>query len=176
MSSIPLKTKELMRYHCGYHGNLSYHSNRVCGWCLISKGSFMPNLNSTPYKSKKLLITIYWQILHHVIDIVPALANHFIHHLLEHVVQTNWVCQPIRNTYLQFNCSLNLARKFVSFDWRVHQTQSNKNRICSDNWSSCNACISLVKAGTLFEYQLKIAWSNIACKHVWGLTAFPIAT
>ena len=57
----------------------------------------------------------------------------------------------------------------MSFDWRVHQTQSNKNGICSDNWSSCNARISMVKAGTLFEYQLKIAWSNNACKYVDGL-------
>ena len=72
----------------------------------------------------------------------------------------------IRNTYLQFNCNLNLAWKFVSFDWMVHQTQSNKNRICSDNWSSCNACISMVKAQTLFEYQLEIAQFNIACRHV----------
>ena len=51
---------------------------------------------------------------------VPALANHFIHHLLERleqVVQTNSVCLRIRNTYLEFNCSSNLAQKFVSFDW-----------------------------------------------------------
>ena len=46
-----------------------------------------------------------------------------------------------RNIYLQFNCRANLARKFVSFDWRVHHTESNKDRICLGNWSSCNACI-----------------------------------
>ena len=46
--------------------------------------------------------------------------------VLEQVVQTNSVCQRIRHTYLQFNCNLNLALKFVSFDWRVHQTQLNK--------------------------------------------------
>ena len=82
--------------------------------------------------------------------------------MLEQVVQTNSVCQRIRNIYLQFNCSSNLARKFVSFDWRVHQAQSN-------NWLSCNARISMVKAQTLFEHQLEIAWSNIACKRVNGL-------
>ena len=86
--------------------------------------------------------------------------------MLKRVVQTNSACQRIRHTYLQFNCSWNLARKFVSFDWRVHQTQSNKNRICSDNWSSCNARISMIKARTLFEYQLEIARSNIACKRI----------
>ena len=57
----------------------------------------------------------------------------------------------------------------MSFDWGVHQTQSNKNRICSDNWSSCNARISMVKARTLFEYQLEIERSNINCKHVDAL-------
>ena len=54
----------------------------------------------------------------------------------------------------------------MSFDWRVHQTQSNKTRICSDNWSSCNVRISMVKARALFEYQLEIARSDIACKRV----------
>ena len=91
--------------------------------------------------------------------------------VLEQVAQTNSFCQQIRNTYLQFNCSSNLVKKFVSFDWRVHQAQSNRNRICSDNWSCCNACISLVKPGTLFEYQLKTAPSNIACKGVNGFLA-----
>ena len=57
----------------------------------------------------------------------------------------------------------------MSFYWRVDQIQSNKNKICSDNWSSCNARILLVKAGTLFEYWLKIAQSSIACKRVDGL-------
>ena len=27
-------------------------------------------------------------------------------------------------------------QKFVSFNWRVDQTELNKNRICSDNWSA----------------------------------------
>ena len=85
--------------------------------------------------------------------------------VLKQVVQTNSVCQQIIITYLQSSWSSNLAWKFVFFDWRVHQTQSNKNRICSDNWLSCNGCILLVKAWTLFECLLKTAQSNIACKH-----------
>ena len=88
--------------------------------------------------------TFWQQILDHAIDIwysnnVPALANHFTNHMLKQCsnrfVQTNSVCQQSRNTYLQFNCSLNLVQKLFSFDWMVHQTQSN-------NWSS----ISVVKA------------------------------
>ena len=107
---------------------------------------------------------------HFVLKQCPALANHFTlsfaQTVLEQIVETNSVCQQIRNTYLKFNCGSNLVRKLVSFDWRVHQTQSNKNIICSDNSLSCNAYISLVKASTSFEYQLKIALSNIACRHV----------
>ena len=56
----------------------------------------------------------------------------------------------------------------ICHDWRVHQTHSHKNAISSDNWSSRNAHISLVKAGPLLEYQLKIAQFNIACKCVDG--------
>ena len=100
---------------------------------------------------------------HLVLKQVPALANHFTlsfaQTLVQQVVQTNSVYQEIRNTYLQFNCSLDLTWEFVSFDRRVHQTHSNKNRICSDNWSSCNAQISLVKTWNIIQvlYQLKIA-------------------
>ena len=48
------------------------------------------------------------------------------------------------STEVQISCR-NL-RKFVSLNWRVQQSESNKNRICSDSWSSCNARILLVKA------------------------------
>ena len=105
-------------------------------------------------------------VLKHCSSFSQSFYPSFAQIVLKQVLQTSSVCQRTRNAYFQFNCSSNLARKFASFDWRVHQTQSNKNRICSDNWSNCNACISLVKAGTLFEYQLKIAKSSIACKHV----------
>ena len=145
-------------------------------WCLISKGSFMPNLNSTPCKSKKftdnnLVANIGPCNRHLVLKQCPSFSQSF------HPSFARTRCSnKLSLSANQFNCSSNLIRKFVSFDWRAHQTQSNKNRICSNNWSSCNACISLVKAGTLFEYQLRIVWSNIASKHVWGLTAVPIAT
>ena len=50
----------------------------------------------------------------------------------------------------------------------IHQTHSNKNRICSDNWSSCKAHISssLVKVWTLFEYQFKTACMVQYCLQV----------
>ena len=46
MNSIHLKTKELLRYHCSFHGNLfavalKYAVNANC-----PKKSLMPNMNS----------------------------------------------------------------------------------------------------------------------------------
>ena len=136
-------------------------------------------IHSKPPTGSMNRVKQFSTILDHVVDIwysnnVPTLANHFIHHLFEQCSNTTCsnkfsLSANQKYIYLQFNCSSSLTRKFVSFDWRVCQTQSNKNRICSDNWPSCNACILLVKAGTFLQYQLKIARSNIACKRVDGL-------
>ena len=98
---------------------------------------------------------------------IPALANQFILPF----VQTEFSLSA-NQSYLQFSCSSNFRKgNLVSFDWRVHHTESNNDRISSDNWSSCNACILLVEASTFFKYELKIAQSNIACKRVDGLVA-----
>ena len=101
---------------------------------------------------------------------VPALANHFTHHLLEQFSNRLFKqIQSVSKSEIHIcSTAIRISCRSVSFDWRVHQTHSNKNRICSDNWSNCNARISMVKARTLYEYQLEIARSNIACKRVFN--------
>ena len=88
---IQLKTKELLMFHLGCHGNcvtiatrwladachakywlnmteekevikvslwlpwqLSYHSNKVVGWCLLCQGAFIPNIDWIPLEAREL--------------------------------------------------------------------------------------------------------------------------
>ena len=54
MTSIGLKTKELLTEHCGCHGNLVTIAMRYVADVYYKQTSTMPNIKSIPLKTKEL--------------------------------------------------------------------------------------------------------------------------
>ena len=55
MNSIHLKTNELLRYHCSFHGNLVAVALKYAVDDYYPKKSLMPKMNSVQFKTHELL-------------------------------------------------------------------------------------------------------------------------
>ena len=132
--------------------HLAYQSWPPKKLCSYLEESILFSLCKCTYVTKHIhyLTTTFWQqILDHAIDIlysnnVPAQANHFTHHLLKQCLNRLFKqIQSVSESEIHIFSSTAVR---ISHGNLCHQTQSNKNRTCSENWSVCNAHILMVKA------------------------------